>query len=294
MIYMQVDVPMERLPWANWALMAVTTVVSIAVMVQDAKVEQTVGPQVMFNPDLEKQLANPRLTEQQKQALFDRELDRMAASVRELPTDRLALHLIGPDFHVWQLVTYLFVHGGVLHLFGNMLFLFCFGNAIDAKLGHPLFLGLYLALGILAGLAWLVLGSGPVIGASGAIMGITGVFLVLYPVNEVTVWDLLWMRLTGDALRLPSWVFIVFYMALDLYGTLSRDQGVAYIAHLGGELAGIGIASALILTGRIQSGRGENNLLELMGWVETQPRPRRRRKRPKPKLPPPASAGDVE
>jgi membrane associated rhomboid family serine protease len=287
MIYMQVDVPMERLPWANWVLMAGTAVISISLMVQDAKAERQVAAQITIGPQLQKQLANPKLTEQQKQAILENQLAQQFADLDEpnLPSDKYALHLIGEGFHIWQLVTHLFVHAGIWHLFGNLLFLFCFGNAVDAKLGHLPFLGLYLALGVFAGLAWLLLGTSAAVGASGAIMGITGVFLVLYPLNEVAVWDLFWMWMTGDALRIPSWVFIALYMALDLYGTLAQHEGVGYVAHLAGECAGVGIASGLVLAGWVRSGRGERNLMELWGWVEER-KPRKRRRKPRPQVPP--------
>src|SRR5207237_972692 len=68
-----------------------------------------------------------------------------------VPSLRYALNTGPSGFQPWQLVTYLFVHADFWHLFGNMLFLFCFGNAVNAKLGHLPFLGLYLLCGVLAG-----------------------------------------------------------------------------------------------------------------------------------------------
>ena len=136
----------------------------------------------------------------------------------------------------------------------------------------------------------MVLGhGGGLVGASGAIAGINGVFLILYPLNEVAVWDLWWVRVTGDALRVPSWLFIAFFMGMDFFGTMTRwGGGVAYVCHLAGELLGIGVAVVLVMTGWVRSGRGENNLLELMGFIEKR-QPKRRRRRPRPDLPPPAS-----
>src|SRR5262249_30336251 len=106
-------------------------------------------------------------------------------------------------------------------------------------------------------------------------------------------WDLLWVRFTGDALRIPSWVLIAFYMALDLYGTLARHKGVNYVAHLSGSACGIGIATALVLSGWIRSSRGERNLMEIWGWVRQRPR-KRRRKKPRKQLPPANSETDFD
>src|SRR5215468_1620795 len=78
------------------------------------------------------------------------------------------------------LFTSLFAHDGLGHLLGNMLFLFVFGNAVNAKLGHVQFLICYFLIGMLEGVVWMLLGPGPAIGSSGAIMGIVGMFLVFY------------------------------------------------------------------------------------------------------------------
>ena len=109
---------------------------------------------------------------------------------------------------------------GVLHLLGNLLFLFTFGNAVNAKLGHLPFLALYFGSGAFAGLAWLLLGSRvPVLGASGAIMGITGAFLVLYPLNEISYYDEWSLRLRGVStpmLRVFQLTGLTRMMEIDL------------------------------------------------------------------------------
>src|SRR5262249_26212016 len=92
------------------------------------------------------------------------------------------------NFRPQNLITHAFVHGGFLHLLGKLIFLFAFGNAINAKLGHVVYLACYFFFAILAGLGWMLLGNGvPVVGASGAIMGIAGMFFVLYPFNELAI-----------------------------------------------------------------------------------------------------------
>jgi hypothetical protein len=100
---------------------------------------------------------------------------------------------------------------------------------------------------------------------------------------------------SGDAWRFPSWVFILFYMVLDLLGTVadrnSSGGGVAYVCHLAGECTGIGIGCALAASRWVTSDRGEQNLLEAMGFVEA-PKPRRRKKR-RPRIPPANSGPDL-
>jgi membrane associated rhomboid family serine protease len=235
-------------------------------------------------------LTNPRLSDEQKEALLDAEVEKQVKKIlADSPSGRFALNTAPGEFRVWQLVTYQFVHADVWHLFGNMLFLFCFGNAVNAKLGHLTFLGLYLACGVFAGLAWMVLGrGGGLVGASGAIAGINGVFLVLYPLNEVAVWDLWWVRVTGDALRVPSWLFIAFFMGMDFLGTMTRwGGGVAYVCHLAGETLGVGLAAGLVVAGVVRSGRGERNLLAILGIVSD--KRRRKKRRVRAELPPPTS-----
>ena len=82
--------------------------------------------------------------------------------------------------------TSMFMHGGWMHLIGNMLFLWIFGNAVCAKIGNVRYLPIYLGLGIFAGLTHMIFQGGPVIGASGAINGVVGMFLVFFPENSIT------------------------------------------------------------------------------------------------------------
>lgn len=277
MLYMQVDVPMERLPISNWLLIGVTVLASVRIFFADTHAGSHGRPDIDIDTKIIRQLENSRLTDEQRVDILKRAI-RVGEPV---PSLKYALNTEHGAFYPWQLVTYLFVHADFWHLFGNMLFLFCFGNAVNAKLGHLPFLGLYLLCGIFAGIGWLVFGSeGPLVGASGAISGITGVFLILYPLNRIAVWDMFWMWITGDALHFPSWVFIVFYMAMDLIGTLTAWGGsVAYVCHLAGAALGIAVAVALVSAGLVTSGRGERNLLEIWGIVEDKGR-RRRRARP--------------
>jgi membrane associated rhomboid family serine protease len=172
-------------------------------------------------------------------------------------------------FHPFQLITHLFQHAGLLHLLGNMLFLFVFGNAVNAKLGHPGYLAAYFAIGLIAGVVWLAIGHGSAcLGASGAIMGVCGLFMVFYPRNDVTIfWDdfpISWLTSTWTN-DLPGWAVALLFLAFDVWGEIfHRDSGVAYISHIAGALMGLALGISLLKSGLLSPDRGEQNLLMLL------------------------------
>lgn len=177
--------------------------------------------------------------------------------------------LIGPGeyFTVAGLFGSLMSHADVIHLAGNMIFLFVFGNAINAKLGHAGFLACYAGLGAAEGLVWALLGPGAALGASGAIMGLLGMFIVLYPRNDVSVFY--WFGfIANGTFSVSAWVVIGTYIAFDIWGLVSQEaSGVAYLSHVVGAVCGFGLASALVLTRVVTSDRAEENLYELTGVI---------------------------
>src|SRR5207237_716498 len=139
-----------------------------------------------------------------------------------------------------------------LHLFGNMLFLFVFGNAINAKLGHLAYLAAYLGIGALESVVWLVMLPGDAtLGASAAIAGIAGMFLVLYPLNGVRVfWDvdfffaLMPRGWTGE---MPGWGVVLLHIVFDIWGAIFyQEKGIGYLSHIVGSVAGITLAIVLL------------------------------------------------
>ena len=148
----------------------------------------------------------------------------------------LAPHLqVLPDW--MSLVTYAFLHGGFMHLIGNMLFLWVFGDNVEDAMGHVRYLIFYLLCAAAGGYAYAVLDVNsevPLIGASGAVSGVVAAYLMLHP--RVKVWVLAFgripLRLTAQWL-LGAWVVYQIVMAV-----ISGDSQVAWIAHLGGLAAG--------------------------------------------------------
>src|SRR5207253_2087104 len=158
------------------------------------------------------------------------------------------------------LITSMFMHGGLAHIFGNMLFLWIFGDNIEDRLGHFRYLIFYLVCGVLAGLshvfATVALAGGdqasllvPSLGASGAISGVLGAYILLFPTNRVVVL-LGWIAMPMPAfLAIGLWFVFQLISGLGVLGSGSQQGGVAYAAHIGGFIAG------LILINIFQIGR---------------------------------------
>ena len=136
------------------------------------------------------------------------------------------------------LITYMFLHGDWWHLAGNMLFLWVFGDNVEDAMGSLRFIVFYLLVGVAAGLAhaYANLGSPvPLIGASGAIGGVVGAYLMLYP--RVRMWSLAFMRIP---LKLPAYLVIGAWFATQVFFLLGGiEDGTAWWAHIGGFVAGV-------------------------------------------------------
>jgi membrane associated rhomboid family serine protease len=147
------------------------------------------------------------------------------------------------------LITSMFLHGGILHLLGNMLYLWIFGKGVESALGPVRFLLLYLLCGIAAALTQALTDPAaevPMIGASGAIAGVLGAYLVLQPRANVAV--LLWIIIFVRLITLPAVVLLGIWFALQLLSALSMqpgEAGVAFWAHVGGFLSGMALVLVL-------------------------------------------------
>ncbi|SFQ66246.1 Membrane associated serine protease, rhomboid family [Roseivivax halotolerans] len=141
------------------------------------------------------------------------------------------------------LLTSMFLHGGILHLAGNMLFLFIFGDNVEDELGHLGYLGFYLASGIGAGLAQYVtapFSQVPMVGASGAIAGVMGAYLLLFPKARVDI--LVILIIIFKIITIPAWIMLALWLGMQFlggFGTPADAGGVAYWAHAGGFVIGM-------------------------------------------------------
>jgi len=165
--------------------------------------------------------------------------------------------LVPDRLHLTALVTSMFLHGGWLHLIGNMWFLWVFGSHIENALGSARFLFMYLLCGVLSAAVQLVMNLGspiPTLGASGAIAGVMGAFLVLYPrVRVLTLVFIVFFITTFDipaAFMLAYWFVIQLVSGLFAAGRFSDAGGVAWFAHVGGFLAGIFLVRLFPVTRR--------------------------------------------
>jgi len=149
------------------------------------------------------------------------------------------------DFHWWQPITYQFRHGSAMHVAMNMLFLFVFGPDVEARFRRLGFLAFFLLSGVIAAGAQFIAGSGnPMIGASGSIAGVTGAFLVMFPLVSVRM--LFFFFLIG-VYSIPAWWFIAACIVKDLVFHIgSARSGIAYAAHLGGYAFGFAVAMILL------------------------------------------------
>jgi membrane associated rhomboid family serine protease len=143
------------------------------------------------------------------------------------------------------LVTSMFLHGGWMHLLGNMLYLHIFGDNVEDRVGHGRFLLMYFLAGMTAGLAQVIINPAadvPIVGASGAIAGVTGAYFLFYPRARVVT--LVPIFLFIQIVEIPAFFFLLFWFAFQLMlgvGSLGSTAvgGVAFWAHIGGFVAGM-------------------------------------------------------
>ena len=144
------------------------------------------------------------------------------------------------------LLTSMFLHADLWHLAGNMLFLWIFGDNVEDELGHVGFLAFYLACGALSALAQVATAPTdliPLVGASGAIAGVMGAYLLFFPRARIDI--LIFLVVIVRILPIPAWLMLAVWGAMQVInglGTEAGGGGVAYWAHAGGMVAGIAIA----------------------------------------------------
>ncbi len=140
---------------------------------------------------------------------------------------------------ILNLITAMFMHGGILHLLGNMLYLWIFGNNVEDAMGHVRFILFYVLTGILASATHIILmpnATLPMVGASGAISGVLGAYFILYPRAQVHTLVFLFFFIT--VIQVPAMVILGFWFVFQLLSVFSKSN-VAWFAHIGGFLSGM-------------------------------------------------------
>jgi len=154
----------------------------------------------------------------------------------------------GPSPIYLTLLTSMFMHGGWLHLAGNMLFLWIFGDNVEHRFGHVVYILFYAAAGIVASFAQIAVdptSTIPTLGASGAISGVLGAYLVLFPQNRVTVFLFRFLTQVPAIVAIGLWAVFQFLNGIGSFMVSEETVGgVAYMAHIGGFIAGL-IAGAV-------------------------------------------------
>ncbi len=151
------------------------------------------------------------------------------------------------NFHLINILTSMFLHGGWMHVLGNMWFLWIFGDNIEDILGHAKYLAFYLLCGATAAMAQTLMSPGsqvPMVGASGAIAGVMGAYMVKFPRSQIRTFVFIFFFIT--TFDVPAWLMLIYWFGIQLFngvgsvGVSSASQGgTAFFAHVGGFLAGI-------------------------------------------------------
>jgi len=175
-----------------------------------------------------------------------------------------AYGLIPDQFHFFNVITSMFLHGGWMHVLGNMWFLWIFGDNIEDILGHGKYILFYLLCGAVAALAQVAVSPNsriPTVGASGAIAGIMGAYMIKFPHSRIL--SLVTIVFFFTTVEIPAWIMLIYWFVIQFFsgvGTLGASQssqgGVAFFAHIGGFIAGIALISVMGPRQRISS-RGD-------------------------------------
>lgn len=244
----RVDVPQERWPVMNW-LILLALVGVFALQVRDRI-------RYEIQRDEHSRHVQPGAAQPSPKGLSAEHRPEEMPEVPDITRDWMLR-----SWSLKGLFGYMWLHGGLFHLLGNMLFLWIFGNAVCAKLGNLRYLGLYVLFGVVAGIAQLVPHALPVLGASGAINGVVGAYLVLFFENEITC--LLGILIYFRWFTVSSLWIILLWLFWDVLGALRGGSHVGHLAHLGGFATGFGITLLMCKKGWITMEKYEKSLLQM-------------------------------
>jgi membrane associated rhomboid family serine protease len=203
--------------------------------------------------------------------LIPGELTGLLPAGVEFPMTRQVICVTDPGTQAENVFTSMFLHGSWMHLIGNMWFLWLFGNNIEDSMTRPRFIIFYLACGVAAALAQVFADPDsaiPMVGASGAISGVMGAYLVLFP--RVRVFTFVPLGFFMTSMALPAWVMLIYWMVLQVVGGLGSigadGGGVAFWAHGGGFLAGVILVKLFTNRRHLDQHRKQHWQPQRVGW----------------------------
>jgi membrane associated rhomboid family serine protease len=204
--------------------------------------------------------------------LIPGELTGSLAPGTRFPIDEGLVCLTDPGRQTSNLITSMFLHGSWMHLLGNMWFLWLFGNNIEDSMTRSRFLAFYLLCGLGAALAQVMANPTseiPMVGASGAISGIMGAYLVLFP--RVRVFTMVPLGFFMTNVALPAWAMLIYWAFLQFAGGVTsivseRAGGVAFWAHLGGFVAGVVLVKVFERRDRVAAHTRQHWEPRRIGW----------------------------
>jgi len=274
----------RRLPWVSFFIMACLLVIHILISVEisntakelDSTAKELLNyyiqhPYLTLNPEtkkllfgekeneeVEKMLASYRRRESRKIHLFQddeqQKLDQLSQKLKNILNDvpYRKYGLIPAQKSFIGLVTYMFIHGGWLHLIGNLLLLYLTGPFIEDVWGRPIFAAFYVIAGIFSGFMFSLYYpnfTGPLIGASGAIAGLMGVFLIRYWRTKIKFF--FFFFIIHGTFKAPAWMMLPIWLALEIFSANAIDSinaeggGVAHWAHIWGFILGVVVAGGM-------------------------------------------------
>jgi membrane associated rhomboid family serine protease len=250
MIPLRDNIPSRQLPVVNIAMIGICAVVFLAQLMEPAD-NATLVERFGMIPVRVLHPSQPVQIPYAQEATGEMERRRLPTGVEvDVPVVRTLTRPAAPSpVPAWAtLLTCIFLHGGWMHFVGNMWFLWIFGDNVEDRFGHVGYLVFYLAAGVAASLSHLISASGspiPTIGASGAIAGVMGAYLISYPHSRVQA--LLPIGVMMQILVLPAPIFLGIWLLMQLLQGVSsitavETTGVAWWAHIGGFAAGAAVA----------------------------------------------------
>jgi membrane associated rhomboid family serine protease len=244
------DVPAQRVPIVNYGIILACTFAFFAQLQAPQGGEQLVREFGMIPL---------RVTHPAVKAAILEGRDQLGRQVRE------EISLESPVPPLMTLFTCMFLHGGWMHIIGNMWFLFIFGDNVEDRFGHLGYLLMYVLSGLAAGVLHIMADANsvlPTIGASGAIAGVMGAYLLLHP--HARVMALIPLGILTRIVPVPAYLFLVLWFAIQILSGLQANVmqgGVAWWAHVGGFVAGVGATGLMRGVGLLRPPPPKQNLV---------------------------------